>query len=1408
LAGGGNRLTPQQTTKDPCCSDEDCDPISKSETEKDSCCSDEECKGTLVGEVKPLPEENPCCSDEDCEKEDNKSVKTEITVISGTVQDSPCCSDEDCEKDKKQSVTVVSVQDSPCCSDEDCEKEDKKSMKSEKAVISGTVQDSPCCSDEDCEKDKKQSMKSEITVISGTVQDSPCCSDEGCEKDKISMKTEAVVSGSDEDSPCCSDEECDQDKQISLKKEPKLNQGKDKHKNIKEDDSCCSNDACDKNKVEAKKPKEENSCCSEEDCDKDKIKTSKQKGMKENNQKNKGADSCCSDDACGKKKIISVNKKPYSSDENSEKTKTAAKKACCPDENCDKTKTKAKKACCPDEDCDKNKTAVKKPCCPDENCDKIKTKAKKACCPDEDCDKNKTKAKKACCPDEDCDKTKTKAKKACCPDENCDKIKTAAKKPCCPDEDCDKIKTKAKKACCPDESCDKTQTKASKPNEDNSCCSDEDCGDKLIQLNQSKLKDSCCSDEDCADNLRSTPLPLDSSLNTHYLTVNLSIEGMDCNGCAVTLEGHLRKLGPGIIDITTSVLTSVSVVTYDPTRVSPDQIVDHINLSSLKASLMGNATSFYIIMAGLNEADKGDVEKALEKQPGVISARMYVEKKVKEEITFPTYLVSYNPGKTGVRIIRDRIREAYPESDPEITKISAKNNMKEIKNERYLRNRFWIALALCIPIIISAWILPAAYPRYDSITVGGLPVKFLVNWIFDTPIQLYLCIPIYESAWSAARFAHDANMDTLIALSTTIAYVYSVCISIAILAVDGQSGNPIYKDTFFETSGVVIVLILLGRYLEMLAKRQTTNSLSTLMQLQSDTAILADEEVEIPSYLIQRGDLLKVLPGSNIPTDGVVESGTTYIDESMLTGESLPVRKDHNSPLYGGTLNTEVMIIMRATKVPGENELDKIAQQLEQTQMNKAKIERLSDLISSKFVFVVIILAVIIFIIWIALASTGAILLNPVVPFNTTTNSTGEALTEAGNAPLPFALHFALAVLIVSCPCAIGLAAPTAVLVGAGVAAKKFHLLFKGGDTIEMCARVNTICFDKTGTLTEGKLEVIETKVNKKSKVKKSTELLYFAACAELASEHPIGRSIVTHYKLKQQSNPALPDLEAPLSSKVTPGKGIEATLEDNTNVIIGNESFIQSELDLQIPKKFMDIATHFQNSGATVLYVGVKELFSGVIVVSDVVKPTAENVINCLKKDYEIWMVTGDHSATAAFVAKQLGIHKFMAEVSPIEKANFIQSLQTKGQKVAFIGDGINDAVALGQANIGVAVGTAADISLEVADIVMLSDNLEQLITALDLCKTIANRIKLNLGWAFAYNIIMIPLAAGILYYPFKFSIPPAFAGLSDLLSSVPVILFSLLLHRYQPPKVIRKQSKGETKEDYVITMPQDFQQ
>uniref|UniRef100_A0A6B2KXD4 HMA domain-containing protein n=1 Tax=Arcella intermedia TaxID=1963864 RepID=A0A6B2KXD4_9EUKA len=897
----------------------------------------------------------------------------------------------------------------------------------------------------------------------------------------------------------------------------------------------------------------------------------------------------------------------------------------------------------------------------------------------------------------------------------------------------------------------------------------------------------CCENE-ISENEPTKPVPKEN-FSTTSKTVQLCIEGMDCNGCAVTLENHLKKL-PGVNMVQTSVLTGISVVYYEPLITTPEKIVDHINLSSLTASISADSTAFNVVL--MNTVDANEVMEFLEGIVGVLSVKRNDSKEDPHRFHF---LVNYNPSKIGVRTVLDMLKEQFVDFAPDITKIVKRNYQNDINNERNLKMKFWASLILTIPIIISAWILPATFGEYNKIAVGGLPVKFLVNWVFASPIQLFLALPIYESCYSAARYAHDANMDTLIALSTTIAYLYSVGISTAILIIGSQSYS-ILHETFFETSSLVITLVLLGRYLENYTKRQTSSSLSKLMELQPETAILYSGDVEIPFYMIQRGDILKVLPGTKIPTDGIVVTGKTSIDESILTGESLPVKKEPNSILYGGTLNTEGMITMKVTRVPGETELDSIARQLENTQMNKAKIESITDKISSKFVFVILLIALVVFIIWLIIGLLGVIDLDDPVKSNSTNSSSYDSTSNA----VPFSLNFALAVLIVSCPCAIGLAAPTAVLVGAGVAAKKFQILFKGGDTIEQCAKVNTICFDKTGTLTEGKLKLIDVKIKKTKKIRDKESFLFYVASAEVASEHPIGKSVVKYYKQQLQENILLPSLETPLKSNITPGKGIEASLKDSTKIHVGSASFLKEELNLQIPQKFLKQAESHQNRGAIVVFAAIDGKFSGLVAVSDTVKETSLEVIQMLNKEgYEIWMVTGDHKITAQVIANQLGIQNYIAEVSPGEKATFIKDLQEKGRKVVMLGDGVNDAVALSQSNVGIAVGKAADLSVEVADIILLTDNLKHLLIALDLSKTIYNRIKINLVWAFGYNIIMIPLAAGVFYYPGHVAIPPAFAGLSDLLSSVPVIIFSLLLHYYNPTLLKPNKTKSKSVVDIV---------
>jgi len=454
--------------------------------------------------------------------------------------------------------------------------------------------------------------------------------------------------------------------------------------------------------------------------------------------------------------------------------------------------------------------------------------------------------------------------------------------------------------------------------------------------------------------------------------------------------------------------------------------------------------------------------------------------------------------------------------------------------------------------------------------------------------------------------------------------------------------------------------------------------------------------------------------------------------------------------------------------------LDNIATQLEKTQMTKAKIERITDTISSRFVLVVVVVAVVVFIIWLVLGLRQVITLN--------------------SSAVPFAMKFALSVLIVSCPCAIGLAVPTAVMVGSGVAAKKHHLLFKGGDTIEACAKINTVCFDKTGTLTLGKLTVIDLKLHKITNyVKNEKDLIHFAASAEYGSEHPIGRAIVDYHKKLQKEEagkkPKKFKVLQPKKTKIIPGKGIEAILKNGVKVHVGTPSFLLEKLGVKVPKALNKSVAALRETGATVVFVAVEKVLVGTVAVSDVIKPSAKSVIENLKEQHiDVWMITGDHKSTAIYIAKQLGIplHNVVAEALPATKARVVADLQNKGMRVAMLGDGVNDAVALSQANVGIAVGSAADLSLEVADIVMLSNNLELVVVALDIGKSVYNRIKLNLGWAFLYNLIAVPIAAGVLY-PFGITIPPAFSGLADLLSSIPIILFSLSLHRYQAPKFFK---------------------
>jgi Cu+-exporting ATPase len=605
-------------------------------------------------------------------------------------------------------------------------------------------------------------------------------------------------------------------------------------------------------------------------------------------------------------------------------------------------------------------------------------------------------------------------------------------------------------------------------------------------------------------------------------------------------------------------------------------------------------------------------------------------------------------------------------------------------------------------------------------------------------------------------------MDTLVVLSTSAAYAYSVISTIVAMV------NPQFKgENFCETSAILVMLIMLGRFLEIAAKNSTSAAVTKLLALQPATALLLtfdedkkeiEKEEEMDINLVQRGDILKVIPGSKIPTDGEVIFGSSSVDESMITGESLPVSKSLNSTVFGGTLNQQGVLHVKVTKIASESTVSSIVRLVEEAQNSKAPIQRIGDSIASYFVPIIICLSLIAFFIWLTLSLTHVVS----VPDYST--------------PFSFSLQIFISILVISCPCAIGLAVPTAVMVGTGVGAK-MGILFKGGSIIELCHKINVVVFDKTGTLTNGSPVVTDHVIFDHNLDEKF--FFYLVGSAEMNSEHSLAKAIVTF----SIENSELP-LSQPTDFLAIPGKGLSCQVSENA-ILIGNRRWMK-ENNIHLKKGMKSKISGFEKRGKTVVCVAINSCIVGLIAMADVPRPESAAVISqLLEEGIEVWMLSGDNYKTAKSIGRQIGISKryVLGGVLPGEKSEKIHQLQKQGKIVAMVGDGINDSPALTQADIGISIATGTDIAIEAADVVLMKNNLWDILVAVDLSKKIFRRIQLNFAWAFLYNLISIPLASGVFFPIRSFLIPPPVAGLSEIFSSVPVVIFSLLLRFYRPP-------------------------
>ncbi|OGE17959.1 copper-translocating P-type ATPase [Candidatus Daviesbacteria bacterium RIFCSPHIGHO2_01_FULL_37_27] len=717
-------------------------------------------------------------------------------------------------------------------------------------------------------------------------------------------------------------------------------------------------------------------------------------------------------------------------------------------------------------------------------------------------------------------------------------------------------------------------------------------------------------------------------------------------------------------------------------------------------------------------------ERALKKTPGVKDAVVNLAT-AKATVTYDAD--NCTPQQLAASIAKTGYTLELEEKSEEIQK---KEKQKELTK---LRTKVIVSLAG------GALILWGSFPGLMN-TAPEILKNFFVQLLLATPIQFWAGSEFYRATIPALKH-RTANMDTLVALGTTVAYIYSVFVTffphvVANLGIDHMP--------YFDVAAIVIGLILLGRYFEAKAKAGTSDAIKKLIGMQAKTArvVRGGKEIDIPIDQVIHNDIIRVRPGEKIPVDGVIVEGESSIDESMITGESIPVDKAKGDTVVGATMNKSGTFTYKATKIGSDTMLAQIIKLVEEAQGSKAPIQRMADLVSSYFVPIVIMLAFLTFGVWYIFGGQSAFL---------------------------FALLNTVAVLIIACPCAMGLATPTAIMVGTGKGAEH-GILIKDAESLEIAGKIKTVVFDKTGTLTKGKPEV--TDIISLNKLKKD-EVLHLAASIEKGSEHSLAEAIVK-YADEQKVK-----LDSVSKFKAIAGHGVEG-LVGKEQVFFGNrrlmdrENVSYEEVKEQISK--------LENEGKTVMLLAVDKKLVGLVAVADTIKETAKKGVEALqKKGIEVVMITGDNQRTANAIAKKLGIDRVLAEVLPDQKEAEVRKLQAEGKKVAMVGDGINDAPALAAADVGIAMGTGTDVAIEAADITLINKDLQSVASAIELSKKTMRTIKLNLFWAFGYNVILIPVAMGVLYPFFGLLLSPIFASVAMATSSVSVVSNSLLLKRYK---------------------------
>ncbi len=816
----------------------------------------------------------------------------------------------------------------------------------------------------------------------------------------------------------------------------------------------------------------------------------------------------------------------------------------------------------------------------------------------------------------------------------------------------------------------------------------------------------------------------------------LKISGMTCAACASRIEKVVGKI-EGINSVSVNLATEKMTVEANESKVSLQDIIRSVEKVGYKAEQQASQGASTLKIIGMTcAACATRIEKVVGKIDGV--------KSVSVNLATERLTCEIDSQKTNMAAVRQAVEKAGYKWAEVAQKVSVdEDKIRKEKEIKTLWRKFTVAAVFTIPLLYIAmgtmisW-FNAPVPKIIE------PMNYPLNFAL---VQIFLTIPIIVAGYRfytvgfRAIWLRSPNMDSLIAIGTSAAAIYSLYSTYKIWTGDLHYVEGLY----FETAGVIITLILLGKSLEAVSKGKTSEAIKKLMGLAPKTAIVIKNNIEIetPIEEVMVDDIILVKPGSKIPVDGVVVEGTTAIDEAMLTGESMPVDKKAGDKVYAASINKNGLIKFKATKVGSDTALAQIIKLVEDAQGSKAPIAQMADIVSGYFVPIVFVIAVIAFAGWLI---------------------SGQSLV--------FSLTIFIAVLVIACPCALGLATPTAIMVGTGKGAEN-GILIKGGEALETTHKIKTIVFDKTGTITEGKPEV--TDVIATNGIDKN-KLLQLVASAEKGSEHPLGEAIVRGAEKDNLSLLPVTNFEA-----IT-GRGIKVTI-DGAEVLAGNLK-LMNEQGISIASLEND-SNRLASEGKTPMYIAIDKQLSGIIAVADVVKASSAKAIKRLTEmGIEVAMITGDNKRTAEAIAKQVGITRVLSEVLPQDKSNEVKKLQAEGKKVAMVGDGINDAPALAQADIGIAIGSGTDVAMESADIVLMHSDLMDVPTAIQLSKSTIKNIKQNLFWAFAYNVAGIPVAAGVLYLFGGPLLNPVFAAAAMSLSSVSVLTNALRLKRFKAYK------------------------